>query len=209
MKELTERQKEIASFIRSFILENGYAPTVRDIAENFQISAKAAHDHVKALERKQVIKTAEGLSRSMEVISQDFAPNKEMIEVPLLGSIAAGRPIMSEENWEGSIPFPASMLKNHNDTYYALHVRGESMIGAGIYDGDLAIIRHCSTANTGEIVVASVGEESAITLKRYYPHSNAIELRAENPEIGPIFTSDCQIHGKLYMIIRDYGDRAW
>ncbi|MFA6688233.1 MAG: transcriptional repressor LexA [Sphaerochaetaceae bacterium] len=209
MKELTERQREIATFISEYLEENSYAPSVRDIAEHFQISAKAAHDHVKALERKQVIRTAEGLSRSMEVISQDFAPNREMVEVPLLGDIAAGSPIMSEENWNGSIMFPAAMLKNTKDMYYALRVRGESMIGVGIYDGDLAIIRHCASADPGDIVVASVGENSAITLKRFFLKNNMVELRAENPEIGPIFTNDCQVHGKLYMIVRNYEEKAW
>lgn len=208
MKELTTRQKEIAAYISSFISENGYSPTVRDVGGHFQFSPKAAHDHLCALERKGVIKRHEGgLSRTMEVISEQYAPFQEMVNVPVLGSIAAGKPIMSEENIEDTVPIPASMLKRSPEPYYALKVRGESMIGAGIFDGDLAIIRHATSARNGDIVVASVGEteSTAITLKRFYRDSHVVELRAENPEIGPIRTTDCQIHGTLFLLIRNYG----
>ncbi|AEC02792.1 transcriptional repressor LexA [Parasphaerochaeta coccoides] len=208
MKELTARQKEIASYISSFITENGYSPSVRDVASHFHFSPKAAHDHLCALERKGVIRRNEaGLSRTMEVISEQYAPFQEMINVPVLGNIAAGKPIMSEENMEDTVPIPASMLKRTPDPYYALKVRGESMVGAGIFDGDLAIIRHATTARNGDIVVASVGEmeSNAITLKRFYRDAHMIELRAENPEIGPIRTTDCQIHGTLFLLIRNYG----
>ncbi len=210
MKELTDRQREIANFIRSFMVENGYAPSVRDVAAGFGISAKAAHDHIRALERKQVIKTSEGLSRSLEVISSEYAVNPEVIEVPLLGDIAAGKPLLSEENWNGSLQLPSSMFKNHKDMFYALKVHGESMIGIGIYDGDIAIIRHCESAPTGAIVVAKVGDEiQGLTLKRYFPGPNMVELRAENPNYGPIRTKDCEIHGTLQMIIRDYEVKGW
>ncbi len=208
MKELTERQKEIASYITSFIVSNGYSPTVRDIGSHFNFSPKAAHDHICALERKGVLRKNEaGLSRTLEIISEQYAPFQEMVNIPVLGSIAAGKPIMSEENIEYTLPLPASMLKKSPEPYYALKVRGESMIGAGIYDGDMAIIRHATSARNGDIVVASVGEneESAITLKRFYKDSQTIELRAENPEIGPIRTTDCQIHGTLFLLIRNYG----
>lgn len=205
MHELTERQRDVATFISTFIKQNNYAPSVRDIADHFTFSVKAAHDHLKALEAKQVIKTTGGISRSIEVIGQEFFPREEMIQVPLIGSIAAGKPLMSEENTEYMISLPATMLRNTRNTYFALKVRGESMIDEGIFDGDIAIIKKCEVAETGEIIAASVGEdERGITLKLYYPSNGYIELRPANASMGPIITRSCKIHGKLHLLIRTY-----
>ncbi|ADY12605.1 transcriptional repressor LexA [Sphaerochaeta globosa] len=205
MRELTERQKDVATFISTFIKQNNYAPSVRDIADHFKFSVKAAHDHLKALEAKQVIKTTGGISRSIEVIGQEFFPREEMIQVPLIGSIAAGKPLMSEENTEYVLSLPATMLRNTRNTYFALKVRGESMIDEGIFDGDIAIIKKCEVAETGEIIAATVGEdEPGITLKGYYPSNGYIELRPANASMGPIITRSCKIHGKLHLLIRTY-----
>ncbi len=205
MRELTQRQKDVATFISTFIKENNYAPSVRDIADNFQFSVKAAHDHLKALEAKQVIKTKSGISRSIEVIGSDFFPREEMIQIPLIGSIAAGAPLMSEENTEYLLSLPATMLRNTRNTYFALRIRGESMIEEGIFDGDIAILRKCEVADTGDIVAATVGEEEmGITLKYYYPSNGNIELRPANSTMGPIITRSCKIHGKLHLLIRSY-----
>lgn len=205
MRQLTERQKDVASFISDFIKQNNYAPSVRDVAVHFKFSVKAAHDHLKALEAKQVIKTTGGISRSIEVIGQEFFPREEMIQVPLIGSIAAGKPLMSEENTEYMLNLPATMLRNTRNTYFALKVKGESMIEEGIYDGDIAIIKKCEVAETGEIIAATVGEdEVGITLKGYYPTNGYIELRPANASMGPIITRSCKIHGKLHLLIRTY-----
>jgi repressor LexA len=178
---------------------------VRDIADHFAFSVKAAHDHLKALEAKQVIKTKSGISRSIEVIGSDFFPREEMIHVPLIGSIAAGAPLMSEENTEYLLSLPATMLRNTRNTYFALRIRGESMIEEGIFDGDIAILRKCEVADTGDIVAATVGEEDmGITLKYYYPSNGNIELRPANSTMGPIITRSCKIHGKLHLLIRSY-----
>ncbi len=125
MRELTDRQKAIATFISSYIKENNYAPSVRDIAENFQFSVKAAHDHLKALEAKQVIKTTGGVSRSIEVIGEEFfPPREELIQIPVIGSIAAGAPpLMSEENTDFILNIPATMLRTTRNTYFALKIR--------------------------------------------------------------------------------------
>lgn len=208
MKNLTERQAEVAGFIQNFIETNGYSPSVREIAANFSISVKAAHDHIKALERKEVIRSTGSLSRTLEVISDEFSPSKDVVTIPLLGHIAAGTPVLAEENWETELSFPATMITG-SGLHYALRVRGDSMEGAGILDGDIALVRHCIAADNGDIVVARVGEDASVTLKRYFRHAHAIELRPENPSYGPIFTKDCQIHGKLLMIIRDYGSQSW
>ncbi len=205
MKELTDRQKAVATFISTFIKENNYAPSVRDIADHFKFSVKAAHDHLKALEAKQVIKTTGGISRSIEVIGQAFFPREELIQIPVIGSIAAGKPLMSEENTEYFLNLPSTMLRNTHNTYFALKIRGDSMIEEGIYDGDIAIIRASEVAETGDIVAASVGEEEpGITLKQYYPSTGFVELRPANSAMGPIVTRSCKIHGKLHLLIRTY-----
>ncbi|MDT4761865.1 transcriptional repressor LexA [Sphaerochaeta sp. PS] len=205
MRELTERQKDVALFISQFIRTNTYAPSVREVAEHFNFSVKAAHDHIKALETKNVIKTTDGISRSIEVIGEEYFPREEMIAIPVLGTIAAGLPLMSEENTEYLLNIPSSMLKSTRNTYFALKIRGESMIEAGIFDGDVAILRKCDVANTGDIVAASVGEEEpGITLKLYYPSNGNIELRPANSSLGSIITRSCKIHGKLHLLIRNY-----
>jgi repressor LexA len=205
MRELTERQKEVASFISKFIRKNNYAPSVRDIAEHFNFSVKAAHDHLKALEAKNVIKTTDGISRSIEILGEDYSPRAEMIDIPVIGTIAAGLPLMSEQNTEYLLNLPTSMLPNTHATYFALKVRGESMIEIGIFDGDIAILKKCETANSGDIVAASVGEEEqGITLKGYYPSNGNIELRPANSSMGSIITRSCRVFGKLSLLIRNY-----
>jgi repressor LexA len=205
MREITDRQKAIATFISSYIKENNYAPSVRDIADHFHFSVKAAHDHLKALEAKQVIKTTGGISRSIEVIGEEFFPREELIQVPVLGSIAAGAPLMSEENTDFMLNIPATMLRTTKNTYFALKIRGESMIEDGIYDGDIAIIRKCDVAERGDIVAASIGDDQpGITLKGYYPGKGSVELRPANASMGPIITRSCKIHGKLHLLIRNY-----
>jgi repressor LexA len=205
MRELTERQKEVASYISIFIRKNNYAPSVRDIAEHFHFSVKAAHDHLRALEAKNVIRTTEGISRSIEVIGEDYSPRAEMIDIPVIGTIAAGLPLMSEQNTDYLLNIPITMLPNPHSSYFALKVRGESMIEAGIFDGDIAILKKCESANSGDIVAASVGEEEqGITLKGYYPSNGNIELRPANSSMGPIITRSCRVFGKLSLLIRNF-----
>lgn len=203
MKELTRRQTEVLEFIKDYIEENSYAPAVRDIARNFEITAKAAHDHLKALEKKGVIHSQSGISRSTGVVGFTTSPSIETISVPVLGATAAGIPILAEENKEYDLHIPSKMLSS-SGSFFALHVEGDSMEDAGILDGDLAIIKLANTANNGEIVVARIGEENRVTLKRFYLTPNAIELRAENSKYGSIFSKDVTIIGKLQLIIRDY-----
>ncbi len=205
MRELTERQRDVAQFISSYIQKNNYAPAVRDIATHFNFSVKAAHDHLRALEAKQVIRTTDGISRSIEIIGEEFSPYDEMIQVPVIGSIAAGTPLMSEENTEYLLPLPSTMLSGGRNTYFALKVRGESMIEDGIFDGDIAIMKKCEVAETGDVVAATVGDaDDGITLKGFYPSGGNIELRPANASMGSIITRACTIHGKLHLLIRNY-----
>ena len=203
MKGLTDRQREVLEFIKRYIESNSYAPAVRDIAKQFGITVKAAHDHLKALERKGAIHSSEGISRSTGVVGFSPAPTVETIAIPVLGSTAAGLPILAEENKEFELHIPTTLIPGKGP-YFALHVEGDSMVDAGILDGDLAIIKQTANANNGEIVVARVGEENRVTLKRFYLTSNAIELRPENPKYGSLYSKDVTVLGKLHMIIRDY-----
>lgn len=203
MKGLTDRQREVLEFIKRYIESNSYAPAVRDIAKQFGITVKAAHDHLKALERKGAIHSSEGISRSTGVVGFSSAPTIETIAIPVLGATAAGLPILAEENKEYELHIPTTLIPGKGP-YFALHVEGDSMVDAGILDGDLAIIKQTGNANNGEIVVARVGEENRVTLKRFYLSSNAIELRPENPKYGSLYSKDVTVLGKLHMIIRDY-----
>jgi len=203
MKELTARQREVLEFIKEYIEGHSYSPSVRDIAGRFGITVKAAHDHLKALERKGATHSASGISRSTGVVGFSTTSSIETISVPVLGSTAAGAPILSEENKEYDLNLPSKMLSS-NGEFFALHVEGDSMVDAGIMDGDLAVIRSGSQARNGEIVVARVGEQQGVTLKRYYLTDHAIELRPENSKYGSIFSRDVIILGRLQLIIRDY-----
>lgn len=203
MIELTRRQTEVLNFIKDYIENNSYAPSVRDIASYFGITPKAAHDHLRALEKKGKIHSQSGISRSTGVVGFSTSSSVETIKVPVIGSTAAGVPILAEENKEYDLHISSKMLSSSGE-FFALHVEGDSMEDAGILDGDLAVIKHSHTANNGDIVVARLGEENRVTLKRYYITPNAIELRAENPKYGSIFSKDVTIIGKLQLIIRDY-----
>ncbi len=200
MKDLTARQKEILGFIHEYIQTNNYPPTVRETARAFSISVKGAYDHLKALEKKGCIKTSEKRSRSIELVipPKDGAP---VIQIPLLGEIAAGKPIFADENFERTIAIPSDLIANRVP-HFALKVRGDSMIGAGILSGDIAIIEQTEIAKNGDIVVALLEED--VTLKRFYIENNRYRLQAENPRYAPIFTQDLRILGRLRGIYRSY-----
>jgi repressor LexA len=202
MKELTERQKEILSFITEHINVHSYPPTIREIADNFSMSVKGAHDHVTALKRKQVIKQTGKRSRTMELVrSREEEGMGLLTNIPVLGTVAAGVPILAEENWDGTITLHRSMLKK-NKRYFALKVRGDSMSGIGVMDGDMAIIEKQNTVRNGEVAVAVV--DDAVTLKRVFKETSRIKLQAENPAYKPIYCQEVRILGRLSRIIRFY-----
>ncbi|MEI6875731.1 MAG: transcriptional repressor LexA [Spirochaetota bacterium] len=199
MKALTPRQAEVLQFISSFHDQHSYPPTIREIADHFSISVKGGYDHVKALEKKGRLKLGENRSRAIEIVSREKSERK-ITEIPLLGAVAAGRPIFADENFRGSIQVPGDMARF--GSCFALEVRGDSMKDAGIFSGDLAIIEEKPTAENGEIVVAMI--DDSVTLKRFFRENNRVKLVAENPAYSPIFTQDVRIIGRLRGIIRNY-----
>jgi repressor LexA len=206
MKGLTERQNEIANYIEYFFNTNGYAPSLRDISRHFGFSPKAAYDHLRALEKKNIIKTADNLPRGMALLRRTTPEGDCIIKVPVLGTTAAGVPIMSEEVTDGFVSIPQSMLGyDTTEQLYALRIRGDSMIEDGINSGDLAIIKKTSHANNGDIVAASIGDDYGITLKHFFRIGDRYELRPANAEYSVLVSTQCQVHGKLLMIIRQYG----
>ncbi len=200
MKKLTERQEEVLAFIKTFIETSKYPPTMREIASNFGITANGAYDHVKALEKKGWIHCDVNRSRAIGIIEKE-ANIEEIIEIPLLGNVAAGIPLLAEENFDGYIKIAASNLST--GTHFALQVKGDSMQDIGIMDGDTAIMVQTQTAKNGDIIVAMVNDE-AVTLKRFFKEKNRIKLKAENPVYPPIYSQNVRILGKLQYLVRSY-----
>ncbi len=203
MKGITDRQKEVLTFISGFTEENGYPPTVREISEHFQISIRAVQDHIIALQKKGYLSQSQKRSRSIRVLSdmRDKEQLPYVSKVPLLGTVAAGKPLLCEENIDGYVNLSEPFVRPGKN-YFALRVRGLSMINAGILDGDLAVIEQAETAADGQIIVAVI--DDAITLKRYYKETDRIRLQPENPDFQAIYCKDVRIVGILSNIVRTY-----
>ena len=204
MKEPTKRQREVLDFIALYIQRNGFSPAIRDVADNFSISVKGANDHILALRKKGLVDQSDKKSRAIKLVKN--SSEEEVINIPILGTVAAGRPIMSEENMSGSIKLNKSFFKR-DAGYFALKVRGDSMEAAGIMEGDVAIILQQNVARNGEIVVVMVDDDmdEGYTLKRFFHEGSRIRLQPENPKY-PVkyYTSEVQILGKLVHILRSY-----
>lgn len=202
MKEITERQKEVLDFISEFTEQNSFPPTVREISNHFGISLRAVQDHILALQKKGYLSQAQRRSRSIKVLSDTRDKNQIFVgKVPLLGTVAAGKPLLSEENLDGYVNLTEPFVRP-GKSYFALRVRGQSMINAGILDGDLAVVEQANTAVDGQIIVAVI--DDAITLKRYYKESERIRLQPENPNFQAIYCTDVRIVGILSNIVRTY-----
>lgn len=206
MKGLTDRQREILGFIRAFIHRHGLPPTVREVGERFHVTPRAAFDHIRALERKGALQrrvTAKRSSRALTLADDRRSPFRA---VPVLGRIAAGAPLLAEENWEGSVPIDASWLQTKGEDLFALRVRGESMVNAHIVEGDLVLVRKQENAQSGDIVVALLDNEA--TVKRFGREGDAVVLRAEHPILPPIVVRpgerDVKILGKVIGLLRGF-----
>lgn len=192
---LTESQQKVYDYLKSRT-QNGLPPTVREICAATGLkSTSSVHAHLKTLERKGYISRDAGLNRAIHL-----AGEQNVIQVPIVGRVAAGQPILAVEEVEGYVPY--SLPHEGSEEYFALNVRGESMKDAGILNGDIVVIRKTPTARDGEIVVALIEDEA--TVKRFYREKDRIRLQPENPDFSPIYTRDVLILGKVVAVFRYY-----
>ncbi len=200
---LTKRQKEILDYVESFIDEQGYAPSFEEIAESFGYSSLATvHEHLSNLERKGYIRKAYNESRSIELLGQE--KGTPVVELPLLGAVAAGLPIEAIQDSE-TLAVPPDMISRRRDNY-VLRVEGNSMIEEQIRDGDYIVVQAQDTAEDGQMVVALIGGEAATVKKLYREPDGRIRLQPANPTMDPIFVdaSDVRIQGVVVGVIRKY-----
>ncbi len=209
-QKLTKRQQAVMDSIERCIKEKGYGPTVREICEDLGLSSPSTvHVHLKTLEKKGYIVRDPLKSRSISIPSQHaqgdtgasnvIRPSfSKIVDVPLVGNVAAGEPILAEENITDTISLPTDIVGDAPS--FLLSVRGESMIEAGINDGDYVVVKEQPVANNGDIVVAII--EDGATVKRFYKEKNHVRLQPENSSMQPIITTDCIIAGKVVAVFR-------
>ncbi|MCL2707710.1 MAG: transcriptional repressor LexA [Defluviitaleaceae bacterium] len=199
---LTHKQQMILDYLKKEIKQNGYPPTVREICDAVGLSSTSTvHAHLETLERKGFIRRSPTKNRSTEILEEDFYGNaRELVNVPIVGDVAAGVPILAEENIEDTFPIPIDYVKN--DTCFMLHVKGDSMIDEGILDGDLVLVRQQQTASNGDIVIAMMDDSA--TVKTFYRENGHIRLQPANVAFSPIIVRDCEILGKVIGLYRRY-----
>ena len=197
---ISDKQQKILDYIKEVILAKGYPPTVREICEEVGLkSTSSVHSHLETLEKNGFIRRDPTKPRAIEICDDSFQMvRREMVSVPVVGNIAAGQPILAEQNIENYFPVPADMIPH--GTSFAMHVHGDSMINAGIFDGDLLFASSCNTAENGEIVVALIDDSA--TVKRFYKEQDHIRLQPENDSMDPIIVDQCVILGKVFGILR-------
>jgi repressor LexA len=202
-KDLTKRQQEIFDFIKKYSARHGYPPTVRDIGKAVGLaSSSTVHAHLANLEKVGLLRRDPSKPRAIELLDRAVDAAKNVIGgqsgLPLVGQVAAGQPILAEENIEDYVPVPG--IAGGDEGEFVLGVRGDSMIDAGILDGDFVVVRRQDTATDGEIVVALVGEEA--TVKRFFKESDHVRLQPENETMEPIRTRDVAIVGRVVGVFR-------
>lgn len=201
MSDEKDKQSEIYEFLKTYTESKGYPPSVREICEAVSLrSTSTVHGHLKRLEKKGMIRRDPSKPRALE-IAELSSPKKEMINIPIVGKITAGSPILATENIEDTFPLPLDYIK-HDRELFMLRVSGESMVNVGIRDNDLAIIESAQSAINGDIVVALI--EDSATIKRFYKEKDHIRLQPENDTMDPILVDDCKILGKLVGIFRSF-----
>lgn len=201
MTDEKDKQSEIYEFLKNYTENKGYPPSVREICEAVSLrSTSTVHGHLKRLEKKGMIKRDPSKPRALE-IAELSTPKKEMINIPIIGKITAGVPILATENVEDTFPIPLDYIK-HDKELFMLRVSGQSMINAGINNDDLAIIESTNHAINGDIVVALIDDSA--TIKRFFKEKDHIRLQPENDSMDPIIVDDCQVLGKLVGIFRAF-----
>ena len=200
--KITVKQQEILEFIKDTILKKGYPPTVREICETVNLkSTSSVHSHLETLEKNGFIRRDPTKPRAIEICDDSFQMVRtEMVSLPVIGNVAAGQPILAEENIEDYFPVPADLVPRGDS--FILNVRGDSMVNAGILNGDRVFVNQCNTANNGDIVVALIDDSA--TVKRFYREKDHIRLQPENDYMDPIIVQNCEIVGKVFGIYRIY-----
>ena len=198
--KLTAKQQEILEYIKNTILKKGYPPAVRDICEAVKLkSTSSVHSHLETLEKNGYIRRDPTKPRAIEIMDDSFnLSRREGVNVPMVGTVAAGQPILAQEHIEGYFPIPAEYMPNTD--CFMLKVKGESMINAGIFDGDYIMVRQQNVASNGEMIVALVDDSA--TVKTFYKENGHYRLQPENDSMDPIIVDDVQILGKVCGVFR-------
>ena len=198
--KISAKQQEILEYIKETILKKGYPPAVRGICEAVSLkSTSSVHSHLETLEENGYIRRDPTKPRAIEILDDHFnLTRREVANIPLIGSVAAGQPILAQENIENYFPVPVDLIPNQEA--FILKVKGESMINAGILDGDHIIVAQQETADNGDIVVALLDDSA--TVKRFYRENSQIRLQPENDTMEPIYATDVQILGKVVGLLR-------
>ncbi|MFO7814583.1 MAG: transcriptional repressor LexA [Halanaerobiales bacterium] len=210
LESLSPRQRQIYSFIIEEINQKGYPPSVREIGKAVGLKSPASvHNHLKTLEKLNYIRRDPSKPRAIEILdnqkgNDDFKDNfdKEMIHIPIVGRVTAGIPILAEENIEDYFPVPTSFIKIKGKKLFMLEIDGESMINAGINDGDYVIAQQQKTAKNGDIVIALI--DNRATVKRFYKRKDYVELKPENPNYDPILVKNVKLMGKVVGLFRNF-----
>lgn len=200
--KISAKQREILEYIKSEIIKKGYPPAVREICEAVSLkSTSSVHSHLETLEKSGYIRRDPTKPRAIEIVDNDFNfTRKGIIKVPIIGTVAAGQPLLAVENIDGYFPLLAENLPN--DELFMLRVQGESMVNAGIFNGDKILIQKQETAQNGDIVVALV--EDSATVKRFYKEDGHFRLQPENDTMKPIIVDEVSIVGKVIGLFRSY-----
>ena len=201
--KISAKQREILEYIKSEILSRGYPPAVREICEAVNLkSTSSVHSHLETLEKNGFIKRDPTKPRAIEICDDNFQMVRtEMASLPVIGTVAAGTPILAEENIDSYFPVPADIVPN-GEPSFVLKVKGDSMINVGIFNGDQIFVQQCSTAKNGDTVVALIDDSA--TVKTFYKEKDHIRLQPENDDMDPIIVDDCQILGKVFGVFRYY-----
>ncbi|MCD7834354.1 MAG: transcriptional repressor LexA [Lachnospiraceae bacterium] len=197
---ITPKQQEILDYIKSEILSRGFPPAVREICQAVHLkSTSSVHSHLESLEKNGYIRRDPTKPRAIEILDESFnLTRREMVSVPIVGTVAAGQPILAEQNIDSYFPIPAEYMPNEQS--FILRVKGESMVNAGILDGDCVLVRQQTTADNGDIVVALLDDSA--TVKTFYKEKDHIRLQPENDTMDPILVCDVQILGKVFGVFR-------
>ena len=197
---ITEKQQEILDYIKQEILNKGYPPTVRELCDAVNLkSTSSIHSHLETLEKNGYIRRDPSKPRTIEIVDDNFnLTRREVVNVPIVGEIAAGQPILAVQNIDNYFPVPAEYMPNQQT--FMLKVKGDSMINAGIFNGDTLIVKQQDTARNGEIVAALVDDSASV--KTFYKEDGHIRLQPENDSMDPIIVPDCQILGVVFGVFR-------